>query len=76
MKWPVHPSTPVHVAVKETVATLEDCHPTQLGSLGMAVDGERLDAVPDAPPEESPMLFHYCGYTVTIDDTGTLCVEN
>lgn len=76
MKRPVGPSTPVHIAVKETIAALEDCHPTQLGSLEMVVDGERLDAVLDAPPEELPMLFQYCGYTVTVDDTGTLCVEN
>lgn len=76
MKEPVAPLIPIHIAVKETVATLEDCHPTQLGSLDMVVDGERLDAVSDIPPEELPMLFQYCGYTVTVDDTGTVCVEN
>jgi len=76
MKRTVGTSTPVHVAVKEAVATLEDCHPTQLGSLDMVVDGERLDTVSDTSPEEPPMLFHYCGYTVTIDDTGTLRIEN
>lgn len=76
MKRPVDPSTPVHIAVKKTIAALEDCHPTQLGSLEMVVDGERLDAVLDAPSEELPMLFQYCGYTVAVDDTGTLCVEN
>ncbi|MFU1781710.1 HalOD1 output domain-containing protein [Haloarcula japonica] len=76
MKRSVDPPTPIHIAVKETVAALEDCHPTQLGSLEMVVDGERLDSVLDAPPEELPMLFQYCGYTVTIDDMGTLCVEN
>ncbi|EMA13601.1 HalOD1 output domain-containing protein [Haloarcula marismortui] len=76
MKRPVDPSTPIHIAVKETIAALEDCHPTQLGSLEMVVDCERLDAVLDAPSEELPMLFQYCGYTVSVDDTGTLCVEN
>ncbi|AEM57069.1 hypothetical protein HISP_07455 [Haloarcula hispanica N601] len=76
MKRTVDQSTAVHVAVREAVATLEDCHPTQLGSLSLVVDGERLDAVLDAPPEELPMLFQYCGYTVSVDDTGTLCVEN
>ncbi|WP_146417256.1 HalOD1 output domain-containing protein [Haloarcula hispanica] len=76
MKRTVDQSTAVHVAVREAVATLEDCHPTQLGNLSLVVDGERLDAVLDAPPEELPMLFQYCGYTVSVDDTGTLCVEN
>ena len=42
----------------------------------MVVDGERLDAVSDIPPEELPLLFQYCGCTVTVDDTGTVCVEN
>jgi len=76
MKQTVGPSTPVHVAVKEVVATLEDCHPAQLGSLDLAVDVERLDAVPDTSPGEVPMLFRYCGYTVTVDETGTLHIEN
>lgn len=76
MKRTVDQSTAVHVAVREAVATLEDCHPTQLGSLSLVVDGERLDAVPDTSLEESPMLFRYCGYTVTVDDSGTLRIEN
>jgi hypothetical protein len=76
MKRTVDQSTAVHVAVREAVATLEDCHPTQLGSLSLVVDGERLDAVPYTPSGESPMLFRYCGYTVSVDDTGTLRVEN
>ncbi|MDS0221465.1 hypothetical protein NDI54_08895 [Haloarcula sp. S1AR25-5A] len=76
MKQTVGPSTPVHVAVKEAVATLENCHPTQLGSLGLVVDAKRLDAVPGTSSGEPPMLFHYCGYTITVDDTGTLRVEN
>jgi len=58
------------------VATLEDCHPTQLGSLSLVVDSERLDAVPNTASSESSMLFRYCGYTVTVNETGTLCVEN
>ncbi|WP_058995970.1 HalOD1 output domain-containing protein [Haloarcula sp. NS06] len=76
MKRPVGPPTPIHITVKETIAALEDCHPTQLGSLDMVVDGERLDAVSDIPPGELPMLFQYCGYTITIDGTGMLYVEN
>jgi hypothetical protein len=75
MKRTVDPSMPVHVAVKEAVSTLEECHPTQLGSLSLVVDGERLDGIVDRAPTVSPLQFPYCGYTVTVNSNGQLCVQ-
>lgn len=68
-------ATPVHVVVKEAIATLEECHPTKLGSLDRAIDSEQLDAVTTLPAAEFPVQFRYCGYTVTIDDTETIRIE-
>jgi hypothetical protein len=75
MKRTVDQSTPVYVAVMEAVSTLEGCHPTQLGSLSLAVDGERLDGIVDRASAVPPLQFPYCGYTVTVNSDGQLSVQ-
>ncbi|MFD1512764.1 HalOD1 output domain-containing protein [Halomarina rubra] len=67
---------PPSVAVIEQVATEEDVDPMQLEPpLNDVIDPDALDALCAGESMNGFIVFSYCGYTVTVDATGGVTVE-
>ena len=72
-------------AVIEAVANAEGVSPTELQPpeyepLHAAVDPEALDSLFDRKADGAPraggtVSFHYCGYRVTVDEAGSVTLE-
>ena len=69
-KKSIPPSESPGKTVKRTVADLEDCHPSDLGTLSAAVDVNRLENLKNPPIE-----FNYCGYKLKVQADETIIVE-
>lgn len=75
----VPPSQTPSTAVKRFLAELEECDPSQLGTLSHAVDVDELDELVERPTERRgvsrSIAFSYCGYALELHSSGTLRIE-
>ena len=53
MEREVQHTESVETAVKRVIAEVEECRPTQLGTLQDVIDIEELEELVDSPPQES-----------------------
>jgi hypothetical protein len=70
----------VETAVKRVIAEVEECRPTQLGTLQDVIDIEELEELVDSPPQESEehtqsFSFRYCGHPVTVHSDRTIVIK-
>lgn len=81
MKQVVKPSELASTAVKRVIADLEECKPSQLGTLSQQVNIDELNAIIDSSPhdgEEKPqsITFRYCGYAIEVYSDRTVHISN
>lgn len=62
------------VSVVETIAEIEGTDPRHLPPLSERLDPDALDALCRSLAD-GRVTFEYCGYTVTVYDSGTIDVE-
>lgn len=80
MEREVQHTESVETAVKRVIAEVEECRPTQLGTLQDVIDIEELEELVDSPPQESEehtqsFLFRYCGHPVTVHSDRTIVIK-
>jgi len=78
MKQKVALSESPDVVVRQTIAELEGCQPSQLGTLSEVVDIDELNSLGSSPVESEKttvsIKFEYCGYSIEFDSNRTLCI--
>jgi len=80
MEHEVQHTESVETAVKRVIAEVEECRPTQLGTLQDVIDIEELEELVDSPPQESEehtqsFSFRYCGHPVTVHSDRTIVIK-
>lgn len=80
MEQNIPPSKSPEIVTKQTVAELEGCQPSKLGTLSEVVDIDELNSLgPPSPIENENMIvslkFEYCGYSVEFDSNRTLSIH-
>ncbi|MDT3436761.1 HalOD1 output domain-containing protein [Haloarcula sp. 1CSR25-25] len=80
MEREVQHTESVETAVKRVIAEVEECRPTQLGTLQDVIDIEELEELVDSPPQESEehtqsFSFRYCGHPVTVHSDRTIVIK-
>jgi len=79
MEYQIHSSEVTSDAVKREIAELEECRPSKLGTLSLAVDVDALDAIPpfEHPDEGTKSFeFQYCGYSDDVNRNGVISILN
>ena len=76
----IPPDTQPSSYIKMGIAELEECNPSQLGTLSKVADIDELNTLIDPPPnkrtEESESIgFLYCGYQIELNNDRTLYIE-
>lgn len=80
MEQNVSPSKSPEAAVKEAVAELEECRPSELGTLSEVVSIAELNSLGSSSlssreDEIESITFDYCGYSIEFDSNRTLSIQ-
>lgn len=79
MERNIPPSKSPEIVTKQTVAELEGCQPSELGTLSEVVDIDELNSLGPPSPmetenETASIGFSYCGYTIEFNSNRTLSI--
>ena len=80
MEQNVASSKSPEIAVKQAVAELEGCQPSELGTLSEVVNIDELNSLGSSSPTEKEdkivsINFEYCGYSIEFDSNRTLTIH-